>query len=220
MMSASLSVPSTIRVFVQWKEQTVFAGEDIECQITFKNVAPAPSPSRTPPHPSTVNSFMPGSQRKATQIKNGSPLNPRPGHLGKGHRSTLSLNVPAGSLRSQPTSTSWSARNATKSPREGGQHKRSVSIISIGASESVIEDATSQGSYAERPRNTSRGHGRSASLQIVPRGLGINGSPISGRRTSTLFLVILTLRSSIPTLHYTAVSSLLFPLEWARAKSI
>ena len=178
MMSTSQSPPpSTIRVFVQWKEQTVWAGEDIECKITFKNVATAPAPPRTS-HPSTLNPFPSGGPRKPAQVRNGSPLNPRPGHPGKGHRSTLSLNVPAAPLRTQPASTSWSARNAAKSPREGGQHKRSVSIISIGASESVAEDTASHGSFAERPRNLSRGHGRSASLQIVPRGLGINGASI------------------------------------------
>lgn len=176
-MSTIPSASSTIRVFVQWKEQTVFAGENIECRITFKNVAPAPA-SRAP-HSSTSNAFSP-TARKSAQVKNGSPLNPHPSHQAKGHRSTLSLNVPAGPLRAPPASTSWSARNAaTKSPREGGPHKRSVSIISIGASESVPEDVTShQGSLAERPRGMSRGHGRSASLQIVPRGLGINGAPI------------------------------------------
>ena len=179
-MSASLPTPSTIRVFVQWKEQTVFAGENIECQITFRNVATAPLPARLSPHPSNLNSFSSTGPRKAAQVKTGSPLNPRPGHQGKGHRSTLSLNVPAGPLRSQPPSTSWSARNA-KSPREGDQHKRSVSIISIGASESVPEETAS---FAERPKGPSRGHGRSASLQIVPRGLGINGHSISCKAES------------------------------------
>ncbi|KXJ96577.1 hypothetical protein Micbo1qcDRAFT_229442 [Microdochium bolleyi] len=29
-----------IRVFIRWDDQTVFAGEDIKCRITFKNIAP------------------------------------------------------------------------------------------------------------------------------------------------------------------------------------
>ncbi|KAI9934930.1 hypothetical protein MW887_000551 [Aspergillus wentii] len=32
-------MPSDIQVFVRWKDQTIFAGEDVECTITFKNVA-------------------------------------------------------------------------------------------------------------------------------------------------------------------------------------
>ncbi|KAG7125262.1 hypothetical protein HYQ45_013265 [Verticillium longisporum] len=34
---------SNIRVFIRWDDQTVFAGEEIKCTITFKNVAADPS---------------------------------------------------------------------------------------------------------------------------------------------------------------------------------
>lgn len=221
-MSTSLPASSsTIRVFVQWKEQTVFAGEDIECQITFKNVAPPPTPRAPHPSTSTSNAFSPAA-RKSAHVKNGSPLNPHPSHQGKGHRSTLSLNVPAGPIRAPPASTSWSARNAaTKSPRDGGQHKRSVSIISIGATESVPEDTASHhGSLVERPRNLSRGHGRSASLQIVPRGLGINGAPIPCKQciySGTMSVLILY--SSVSALNCPAIPSFLLSLQYIRARS-
>ncbi|KAJ5339803.1 hypothetical protein N7452_006531 [Penicillium brevicompactum] len=33
------AMPSDIQVFVKWKDQTIFAGENVECTITFKNVA-------------------------------------------------------------------------------------------------------------------------------------------------------------------------------------
>src|ERR1700761_9188275 len=33
---------SNIRVFVRWHDQNVFAGEDVKCSITFKNVARPP----------------------------------------------------------------------------------------------------------------------------------------------------------------------------------
>ncbi|KAH6990666.1 Rgp1-domain-containing protein [Ilyonectria sp. MPI-CAGE-AT-0026] len=35
---------SNIRVFIRWHEQTVFAGEEVKCTITFKNVALSSSP--------------------------------------------------------------------------------------------------------------------------------------------------------------------------------
>ncbi|KAJ5305444.1 uncharacterized protein N7443_005104 [Penicillium atrosanguineum] len=32
-------MPSNIQVFVNWRDQTIFAGENVECTITFKNIA-------------------------------------------------------------------------------------------------------------------------------------------------------------------------------------
>jgi hypothetical protein len=166
---------------VQWTEPTVFAGEDIECQITFKNIASTPAPSRTSLHPAAVNGFVPGTERQRnappSQVKPSASLSPSPA-AGRGHRTTLSLNVPAGSVRPPAISGPWNG-GPPKLAQDGGSHKRSVSIISIGASEGGIEDVAGHGSVAEKPRRLSRGHGRSASLQIVPRRQAINGSPTS-----------------------------------------
>src|SRR5277367_3160708 len=100
---------SNIRVFVQWSEQTVFAGEDIECQITFKNVAAVPNAPRSSSHPGSLNGFTPGGgrERKSTPLQtpaaqgnNNISQNSRTAPSSRGHRSTLSLNVPVGSERS------------------------------------------------------------------------------------------------------------------------
>lgn len=176
MSNSSPAHPSNVRVFVHWKESTVFAGEEIECQITFKNISTAPASSLHPP-----NSNVTGAQRKSnSHFRAGSPLNPHTGYAARGHRSTASLNIPAASLRSQLSSNAWSPRSAVDSPREDERHKRSVSIISIGAGERAFEERTSQGT-TEGIRRPSRGHGRSASLQTVPRGLGINGGLGAGQ---------------------------------------
>src|SRR4051812_11084605 len=101
---------TNVRVFVQWTESTVFAGEDIECQITFKNVATSPAPSRTSLHPSSANGLNRTAQRNTpstAQIKSPSPLVPRHSHAIKGHKATLSLNVPPDSLRTPPSSSIW-----------------------------------------------------------------------------------------------------------------
>lgn len=174
---------TNIRVFVQWTEQTVFAGEDIECEITFKNIATTPTPSRTTLHPGAANGFAPGGerQRKApgAQVKS-STLSPRPPQATRGHRTTLSLTAPVTSVRSsQVGSGSWNGGHS-KAGKESGSHKRSVSIISIGASETAADDLASHSSLPEGPRRLSRGHGRSASLQIVPRRNGVAGGPTSG----------------------------------------
>ncbi|KAH7356938.1 Rgp1-domain-containing protein [Rhexocercosporidium sp. MPI-PUGE-AT-0058] len=173
-MSAPLS---NIRVFVQWTQQTVFAGEDIECQITFKNIANPPTPPRTSLHPSSAHgSASVDRQRKTavSQIKDSANLAPRSPSSSKGHRTTLSLNVPAGLIGSPPASGLFNG-TPYRASKDGNSHKRSVSIISIGASEGGVDDFTSHGSFSERPRGGPRGHGRSASLQIVPRRHAING---------------------------------------------
>lgn len=177
-----MSTPLTnIRVFVQWTEQTVFAGEDIECEITFRNIAPTPAPSRATLHPPLANGFAPGGDRQrkttAAHVKNGSASSARPVPQ-SGHRTTLSLNVPVNTVRSQAAPDSWNV--APSKGKQGHSHKRSVSIISIGASDSgVIGDITGSVGNVERPQR-SKGHGRSASLQIVPRRHGVNGGPPSG----------------------------------------
>ena len=177
-----MSTPLTnIRVFVQWTEQIVFAGEEIECQITFKNVATVPTPSKASLHPSTANGFASGGERHRkspiAQIKTNSTLSPQPSPPPKGHRTALSLSTAVGPAQVQSGSWVGEPPKAT----QDGTHKRSLSIISIGASEGGFDDSKSHGSLPERPRRMSRGHGRSASLQIVPRRYGVNGGPTSGK---------------------------------------
>ncbi|KAI9640089.1 Golgi membrane exchange factor (Ric1p-Rgp1p) subunit [Ciborinia camelliae] len=181
------TLQSNIRVFIQWKEQTVFAGEDIECQITFKNVATTPVSSKSSSHSSGPNGFLQSPERHRrtpSQIKN-SALSPRSGVSNRGvHRSSFSLTVPPESVHSKQ-SEQWS--RGTSRPGRGGEgHKRSVSIISMGASESAIDEVASHGSVAERPGTGGKGHGRSGSLQFVSRRHGVNGGPISAPLNSRI----------------------------------
>lgn len=184
-------LPSTsnIRVFVQWSDQIVFAGEDIECQITFRNVATVFNTPRSSSHPSSLNGF-PGKerQRKTTplqtptgQAKISSTPNPRATASNRGHRSTLSLNVPAGNGRlAQGPGTRNDRLNEALT--EQRSHRRSVSIISLGISELPGDERDSQHNVAEGSRRPSRGHIRASSLQIVPRRSDMNGAgPLPGR---------------------------------------
>ncbi|KAJ5666367.1 uncharacterized protein N7477_008815 [Penicillium maclennaniae] len=56
-------MPSNIQVFVKWKDQTIFAGENVECTITFKNVAD------TTPEAGNGAEFS-QNQRKASRVAN------------------------------------------------------------------------------------------------------------------------------------------------------
>lgn len=180
-----MSTSSNIRVFVSWSEQTVFAGEDIECLITFKNVATTPnSDDPSSRSPSRSGAIANGErQRKTAPLKtptgHGRPnlsISSNRGPLpNRGHRSTLSLTVPAGSVQSYGSPASWTGEQRTGG--KGSTHKRSVSIISLNASESAADDFSSQRSGAQESRRPTRGHTRAASLQIIPR---INGSAGGG----------------------------------------
>jgi RAB6A-GEF complex partner protein 2 len=184
-----LQSTSNIRVFVQWSEQTVFAGEDIECQITFKNIAAIPNAPTSSPHPGSLNGFSPseGRERKSTPLETPAAQgknisqNSRAVPSSQGHRSTLSLNVPVGGGRSnQGRGPKASGHNDVGI--EGRSHKRSVSIISLGISEDPGDEAITHRNVTEGSRRPSRGHARASSLQIVPRRTGTNGAgPLSGR---------------------------------------
>ncbi|KAF3008618.1 hypothetical protein E8E13_008121 [Curvularia kusanoi] len=163
---------SNIRVFVQWKDATVFAGEDVQCTITFKNVA---NPGGRDPSPvRRHNGFAPGGerQRKLPPVhsstrpsisRNSSFVSQIPGspHL-RGHSTAASVHAAsiAGDVRS-PITPSGGFGN----PGRGHKHGRSISIISLGT------DAATGGSHngSVTPTRPSRGHGRSASMQVLNR---------------------------------------------------
>jgi hypothetical protein len=161
---------SNTRVFVQWKNSTVFAGEDIECTITFKNIASPEGPDRSPAR--RQNGFATGGERQRKLPPVHSSTRPSvsrnssfasqlpPPHL-RGHRPALSLHTPStvGGRRS-PVPPSVAPGN-----NPGGQtHGRSLSIISLGT-DAATEVSHERGIPIRRP---ARGHGRSASLQVVP----------------------------------------------------
>lgn len=144
----------------------MFAGEDIECTITFKNVAapdgahkqngfatPSERQRKLPPvHSSTRPSVSPKSSFTSQQP---------PAHV-HGHRPALSLYTPS-TAGDRPSPVTPGAPPANSSTR-GQSHGRSLSIISLGT-EAATEPGHDRGTPARRP---ARGHARSASLQVVP----------------------------------------------------
>lgn len=163
---------SNIRVFVQWKDSTVFAGEDIECTITFKNVASPEGHDRSPTR--RPNGFAMGGERqrklnvppvhsstRPSVSRNSSFASQLPPSHARGHGPALSLYAPstAGGRASAVPPSPAHGNNA------GGQkHARSVSIVSLGT-DAGTELSHDRGVPIRRP---ARGHGRSASLQVVP----------------------------------------------------
>jgi hypothetical protein len=182
---------SNIRVSVHWERSTIFAGEDLNCTITFKNIAAVSGRSRsTSPNPQSrgvgpardrwkstlpINRSLPVSQPPSTRLQ------------GRGHRSTSSLNSPVRDpRRASPTLPS----TVTETPKDPLQrHKRSVSIISISNGSIAGEEVHKNISVKKLPglqkQPPGRGHVRSASLQGVSQRTkgpysGIPGSPKEG----------------------------------------
>ncbi|KAL3469884.1 Rgp1-domain-containing protein [Aspergillus californicus] len=168
---------SDIQVFVKWKDQSIFAGEDVECTITFKNVAEksedlrnAQPPhqrkqSRTAstPHSDSFSLRLPSNPFRSANRRSYS-IAPR---KSSSHHFSSSISSPLiGSHSFPPPSTPRTG------PPAGHKHKRSISILSIdseGGNPSVAGDKTPRTpTHFTQPR-PARGHGRSASLQVVPR---------------------------------------------------
>jgi len=173
-------MPSNIRAFVQWKDPTVFAGEDIECVITFRNTAKVQSErdgdKKLIRQRSRYDILRPegGRQRATTQ----STVFSRPGFnrapsitsnrtASKGHQHTLSLNVFANpdSPHARTNSTTSVAVNNVGRPSHN--HGRSLSIMSLGSDGQHA--SSSRGPPSAGLNRKPRGHGRSSSMQITTR---------------------------------------------------
>lgn len=168
-------MPSNIQVFVKWKDQTIFAGENVECTITFKNVADSASGqgveggqhqrklSRVANHTSNSGSDSFFSLKSPQGLFSGRRSYSISSQRRPFHRTASSLSSPLVSSHSFPPT---SGPSTPRSWQPGHSHKRSVSILSI-ESEGYPEKTPPPQSYG-RTRPT-RGHGRSASLQVAPR---------------------------------------------------
>ena len=157
-----------IRVFVSFPESAaVFAGETLQCKITFKNISSTTSSTRSPQHaPSssygqTLGAFLNERRVKSaprqlpppTDLRRPRGLSPRlSSRPPSAHNKSLSFSVPP--LKSPP---------GTSQGRPPHAHKRSLSIISIGSDPGIEAPVT--GTLSPRPR----GHARTSSLQITTR---------------------------------------------------
>lgn len=168
-------MPSDIQVYVRFKEQSVFAGEEIQSVITFKNAASisqnivSDANSRHPRSRATSRSAGEHPQPKASGGL--SSQNPRLAAINShgtrntsksGHRTTASLTIPfTGSSVSR--SASWAA-SPVADTRPSHTHKRSVSIISM-RSPDVGNEIARSGVFPPRSP-PSIDNGRSASHQV------------------------------------------------------
>ncbi|RDI82244.1 hypothetical protein Vi05172_g7899 [Venturia inaequalis] len=166
------SVPSNVRVSVQFTKSTVFAGEDVECTITFKNIA---RENNERSMVGTTQNNGPASQRKVTPItttnrpppatRNSSYGPNIPAHLKKGHRATLSA---ASSRQTGATLQEGRVAESNVAVLPKQKHGKSLSIISMGM-EGLSGGGEPARNVSEGAWKAIRAHGRTSSLQVVPR---------------------------------------------------
>ncbi|KAA8893945.1 Rgp1-domain-containing protein [Sphaerosporella brunnea] len=195
---------SDIRVFVTFPESpAVFAGETLQCKITFKNVSQKSGPkgptSSLLSSP-TGNGFSLGNSLGARIPPLASPLQiPAGRSSGRISPRATSSRPPSTGFKLSLPHAPPSARSpvvpsspvATSDSRSGHKHQRTVSIVSISSDAGIENGRASReaGLRSPPPMPRSRGHGRVASLQITPGKHAVpNGSTpasaVPGRKNS------------------------------------
>lgn len=188
--SSSAASSHNIRVFVTFKEDPVFAGEDIEAVITFTNTdvpARSPTPSAQPRRsrpsqiahsrqPSSVTQ-APSRPTRSRQASISSTAPQPPDTTPPRHRQAHSLNILGGATTRQrgPPSVGRASVPPSKPPLH--HHGRSISIVSWAADGTSPNKKTSV-SHSREPSRPGFTLARSASVQVTPsaRGLGRWGS--------------------------------------------
>jgi hypothetical protein len=158
--------PSNIRVSATFETPTVFAGEDVACTITFKNIAREQGADRSPSRSPQYNGAHVERSRKVTPIQpQGRPTRHTnhgpniPLHLRKGHRPTNSVGRAEGGVDAETHAVGGGSR-----PRHG----RSLSILSMGTDAGTVVSMSSRGGHEGAGRNA-KGHERSISVQTASR---------------------------------------------------
>jgi hypothetical protein len=182
-------MPSDIQVFVRFKEPSVFAGEELDCTITFKNVA-------SEQYDVSLLDTKSGRHSRRVSLAEQSATTPRGNNAGwskenprlataalhsprsiinRGHRATASLSIPK--LSGTPIGTPPTPYKEKAVVRPNPSHQRSMSIISAESAD-VRDDYDSQKSTrTPERRRPDISHRRTSTLQVYPERLkdGLHG---------------------------------------------
>lgn len=175
---------SNIRVFVNWQDQVVFAGEEVRCTITFKNVAPVPGTGNGT-GPSTPGFLHPSAgtgSRSGPFGSLGGLLSPSPSRHAFSRQPGGGGNSGGGGERRNKAN----AVGLAPPPPSARGHRSSLSLSTSAASRSRSGSIPWSPPPPESPNPSSgrNGHGHKRSVSIVSIGsststidaLGQNGS--------------------------------------------
>jgi hypothetical protein len=148
---------SNIRVSVQFKQPAVFAGEDVECIITFTNHTSSSSTLL-----SHDERLLPSSTRRISDAASRSSQAQRYRHLQ--HPGNSNRPNRAGSIASTPTSP---RDERIASSEKGRLHGRSISITSFKSDDATLGENPNQrdANDATGGRTLAPGHSRASSVQ-------------------------------------------------------
>ena len=167
---------SNVRVSVEYTTPAVFAGEKVQCIITFRNIAPtATSRATSAPSPQTGSNTIARDRWKevlrnpqrandtsATGPRLSEPASHRPT---RGHEIANSVSNPVGAQHGHTITSSKDAQGRYPIERHG--HTRAISIVSLGKVLPQGDIHRSQGQQSAPPKSV-HGRVRAASMQLLP----------------------------------------------------
>lgn len=151
-------MPSDIRIFVRFQDQCVFAGEELQCTITFRNVANT-STTATPAL-STRRSGRQTSIGKIAAFHEGSSHDYAASRINR--TTTASVSQTEDSIARKDVSA-VSDTKPDRGARVGHKHQRSVSIISL---HSPVESASHVTGPNVSNQRIPMSHRRSSTIQV------------------------------------------------------
>ena len=163
-------MPSDVQIFVRFTEPCVFAGEEVRCSITFRNVADLRGRTAAAQNSGwhgRRGSFGHQAFNGRDQIQR-SAHNPRlvaatgngmNGRLNR-HKATMSLSIPSDFQPSLPSSRAHSPKGPQRST-----HYRHTSTTSEFSPNSNVHSESPIGMLANRPARPR--HARSSTVQIT-----------------------------------------------------
>lgn len=188
---------SNIQVLTHWKNSTVFAGEEIECDITFTNVHQSSSSDQTAllnpklrPRGSGRERWkdalpfklakIPSSQFSHSSVAVAKASRPKD----RIHRTTLSFDTTTTSETAASAQFPKNILNGTKHLDE--EYRRNISIVSTQKEVSTASDELANTHILASKRPS---HGRASSLQVIPQTVGYSPLSFSGRLNSISGLI-------------------------------
>jgi hypothetical protein len=171
------TMPSDLHFFVRFEQPAVFAGEEVRCIITFRNIDSLPPPKpgglRSGRH-SRRTSFV---EQIATtpRLTNGGSnlenlrlgaLNVHTARKGSGHEGKDAVLRPKSAIGEGRTESQSLATEISKPIRPGSKHQRSVSIISMGSPDNDVGLDHFRGGPVIQPQRPPVGHKRASTVQI------------------------------------------------------